>query len=75
MRCAPLPSLGVGHLPACHAAPHLSARCPCSMGAGHALYEQGRNLEYDELPVNSAMSMGGLGGAAKANEGVGVLGG
>jgi len=26
--------------------------------AGHALYEQGRNLEYDGLPVNSAMSMG-----------------
>ncbi|KAG2426831.1 hypothetical protein HXX76_012882 [Chlamydomonas incerta] len=25
---------------------------------GHALYEQGRNLEYDGLPVNSALSMG-----------------
>ncbi|GAB4814416.1 hypothetical protein N2152v2_001462 [Parachlorella kessleri] len=25
---------------------------------GHALYEQGRNLEYDGLPVNSAMGMG-----------------
>ncbi len=25
---------------------------------GHALYEQGRNLAYDGLPVNSAMSMG-----------------
>uniref|UniRef100_A0A7S0WIZ3 Carboxypeptidase n=1 Tax=Pyramimonas obovata TaxID=1411642 RepID=A0A7S0WIZ3_9CHLO len=25
---------------------------------GHALYEQGRNLEYDGLPVNEALSMG-----------------
>ncbi|GLC44578.1 hypothetical protein PLESTM_001617300 [Pleodorina starrii] len=25
---------------------------------GHALYEQGRNLSYDGLPVNSALSMG-----------------
>lgn len=25
---------------------------------GHALYEQGRNLEYDGLPVNSALGMG-----------------
>jgi carboxypeptidase Taq len=25
---------------------------------GHALYEQGRNLRYDGLPVNAAMSMG-----------------
>eukprot|EP00199_Chlamydomonas_sp_CCMP681_P000758 CAMPEP_0119102174 /NCGR_PEP_ID=MMETSP1180-20130426/1012_1 /TAXON_ID=3052 ORGANISM="Chlamydomonas cf sp, Strain CCMP681" /NCGR_SAMPLE_ID=MMETSP1180 /ASSEMBLY_ACC=CAM_ASM_000741 /LENGTH=520 /DNA_ID=CAMNT_0007086417 /DNA_START=67 /DNA_END=1629 /DNA_ORIENTATION=+ len=25
---------------------------------GHALYEQGRNLKYDGLPVNAAMSMG-----------------
>ncbi|GIM05840.1 hypothetical protein Vretimale_10263 [Volvox reticuliferus] len=25
---------------------------------GHALYEQGRNLEYDGLPVNNALSMG-----------------
>ncbi|KAK9815482.1 hypothetical protein WJX72_004432 [[Myrmecia] bisecta] len=25
---------------------------------GHALYEQGRNLDYDGLPVNQAMSMG-----------------
>lgn len=25
---------------------------------GHALYEQGRNLEYDGLPVNAALSMG-----------------
>eukprot|EP00195_Chlamydomonas_chlamydogama_P008941 CAMPEP_0202902440 /NCGR_PEP_ID=MMETSP1392-20130828/16855_1 /ASSEMBLY_ACC=CAM_ASM_000868 /TAXON_ID=225041 /ORGANISM="Chlamydomonas chlamydogama, Strain SAG 11-48b" /LENGTH=516 /DNA_ID=CAMNT_0049589201 /DNA_START=125 /DNA_END=1675 /DNA_ORIENTATION=+ len=25
---------------------------------GHALYEQGRNLEYDGLPVNSAAGMG-----------------
>jgi len=25
---------------------------------GHALYEQGRNLEYDGLPVNQALSMG-----------------
>lgn len=25
---------------------------------GHALYEQGRNLSYDGLPVNEALSMG-----------------
>ncbi|CAL5221981.1 g4264 [Coccomyxa viridis] len=25
---------------------------------GHALYEQGRNLDYDGLPVNQALSMG-----------------
>lgn len=25
---------------------------------GHALYEQGRNLDYDGLPVNAALSMG-----------------
>ncbi|KAL4428286.1 hypothetical protein ABPG75_002375 [Micractinium tetrahymenae] len=25
---------------------------------GHSLYEQGRNLEYDGLPVNSALGMG-----------------
>ncbi|KAL4858840.1 Thermostable carboxypeptidase 1 [Chlorella vulgaris] len=25
---------------------------------GHSLYEQGRNLEYDGLPVNQALSMG-----------------
>lgn len=25
---------------------------------GHALYEQGRNLDYEGLPVNSALSMG-----------------
>ncbi|KAG2487712.1 hypothetical protein HYH03_013711 [Edaphochlamys debaryana] len=25
---------------------------------GHALYEQGRNLKYDGLPVNAALSMG-----------------
>lgn len=25
---------------------------------GHALYEQGRNLEYDGLPCNEALSMG-----------------
>lgn len=25
---------------------------------GHALYEQGRNLDYDGLPVNEALSMG-----------------
>ena len=24
----------------------------------HAIYEQGRNLEYDGLPVNEALSMG-----------------
>lgn len=26
--------------------------------AGHALYEQGRNLAYDGLPVNAALGMG-----------------
>ena len=36
--------------------------CLKTLGAihetGHALYEQGRNLEWDGLPVNKALSMG-----------------
>lgn len=43
--------------------PTINQRIPPSFSGaihetGHALYEQGRNLEYDGLPVNSALSMG-----------------
>lgn len=31
---------------------------PALLQTGHALYEQGRNLAHDGLPVNAAMSMG-----------------
>jgi Zn-dependent M32 family carboxypeptidase len=30
----------------------------CSLNVPYALYSQGRNLEYDGLPVNEALSMG-----------------
>ena len=35
-----------------------TAWCRVAVCQGHALYEQGRNLEHDGLPVNSALSMG-----------------